>query len=515
MTRTNNRPGICEREACRKPIPAGAGVLDKVNGRWVVWCRGCTPFQIPEPAPAVRELTATGQIRTPYEPENLNLLRSFPGAKWNAAGKFWTCSTEPADRARVIELASRMGLQIAPEMAAVPPPESFVSPHGIVPDGRSLFEFQNAGVAFLASRRAAILGDDMGTGKTVQTLIALPPAETARVVVVCPACVKFNWRNEAAVWRPDLRTTVLEDRGSFRLPAPGEIVVVNYDILPSEVPDGWTAAGISLVADEAHMVKNYKAQRSKKIAALAKNAARVWFLSGTPLLNRPFDLMGVLSAAGLFQAVFGGFAGFLRAFNGTPGRWGGYEFGPPEPYVAEKLRNVMLRRRKDEVLPDLPPKIYQNLAVNGLSAGLRRRLDEIWEGEDIALRNETDDLPPFERFSAIRAELAEAKIPALLELAEQYEESDTPVVVFSAHRAPVLTLGERPGWAAITGDTTPEERTAIVAQFQGGVLRGVALTIAAGGVGLTLTRASTVIFADLDWTPALNLQAEDRCHRIG
>jgi len=511
--RTNARPGVCERPACRKPVAAGAGILDKLEGgRWVVYCRGCQPFQIPEPTPVVRELTAAGHIRTPYEPENLPLIRSFPGARWNAAGKHWTVSTEPRDRARVIELANRMGLKIAPELAVVPEMPA-ATPHGPVPAGKTLFGFQHAGVSFLAGRPRALLGDDMGTGKTVQALIALPV--NAAALVICPACVKYNWRNEAAVWRPDLRVTICAGRGGFRVPQPGEIVIVNYDILPPAVPDGWESAGVSLIADEAHLVKNYKAARSMKVAALARGARSVWFLTGTPLLNRPFDLKGVLEAAGLDRDVFGGFGGFLRAFNGYKDRWGGYTFGMPEPWVAEKLRNVMLRRTKAEVLPDLPPKIYTRLDVNGLSAGLRRQLDAIWDESDLAVRDESDALPAFEQFSAVRAALAREKIPALLELAEQYEESETPLVVFSAHREPVFAVAERPGWASITGDTAPEARAEIVRRFQAGELKGVALTIAAGGVGLTLTRASTVVFVDLDWTPALNLQAEDRCHRIG
>lgn len=98
---------------------------------------------------------------------------------------------------------------------------------------------------------------------------------------------------------------------------------------------------------------------------------------------------------------------------------------------------------------------------------------------------------------------------------EDYEESQTPLVVASAHRAPVDALGAREGWATITGDTPAAKRAEIVKRFQDGNLKGVALTIQAGGVGLTLTRASTMIFVDLDWTPGNNVQCEDRICRIG
>jgi SNF2 family DNA or RNA helicase len=117
--------------------------------------------------------------------------------------------------------------------------------------------------------------------------------------------------------------------------------------------------------------------------------------------------------------------------------------------------------------------------------------------------------------SEVRASLATAKIPALVEIVADIEEADEPIVVFSAHRAPIDHLGTRDGWAAITGDTPATARTEIEARFQRGELRGVAATIQAGGVAITLTRAHRAVFVDQDWTPALNAQAEDRICRIG
>jgi hypothetical protein len=124
-------------------------------------------------------------------------------------------------------------------------------------------------------------------------------------------------------------------------------------------------------------------------------------------------------------------------------------------------------------------------------------------------------LPPFEEFSSLRAALAESRIPALLEMVEDHEEQGVPLVVFSAHKAPVLACGEREGWEAITGDTSSKKRQEIVERFQAGKLKGLALTIRAGGVGLTLTHAWKAIFVDLDWVPSQNQQAEDRICRIG
>jgi len=115
----------------------------------------------------------------------------------------------------------------------------------------------------------------------------------------------------------------------------------------------------------------------------------------------------------------------------------------------------------------------------------------------------------------MRAQLAQDRIPAMLEVVESYEDAESPLLVFSYHRAPIEALEGREGWATITGSTNNARRDEIVAAFQAGELRGVGLTIRAAGVGLTLTRASTSLFVDLDWVPTWNVQAEDRIHRIG
>lgn len=167
-------------------------------------------------------------------------------------------------------------------------------------------------------------------------------------------------------------------------------------------------------------------------------------------------------------------------------------------------------------MPELPKKTVQIWPVE-LSASLKKQCDAALE--KIGGADELEKLitkgASFNDLARIRAALATAKMPAMLELIEELEEQDEPVVVFSAHRAPIDHLAQRKGWAVITGDTSPEERTAIEDRFQAGELRGVGATIKAGGVAITLTRACRAIFVDLDWTPGLNQQAEDRICRIG
>lgn len=401
--------------------------------------------------------------------------------------------------------------------------------------GLGLYPYQAAGVSWLAGRTTALLADDMGLGKTCQALIAAPAG--APIVVVCPAVAKGVWVREASKWRPDLTPVALSGRGSFRWPAPGEMVIINYDILPGD-PDGkgkpailpahlvGAPRGCVVIADEAHAIKSSSAQRTARFRAVAQAAreagGRTWLLTATPLLGSAPELWAIVQALGAGRETFGGWESYKKLWNAYEGRYG-IEWGRPSPEVATKLQSVMLRRLKSEVLTDLPAKTSRDLTVE-IKANVQRLCDKALAALDkrgVDLRDALSDAAEsargvgFEEMSAARAALAAAKLDAALDLVESYEEAGEPVVLFSAHRAPIDVVATRPGWAAITGETPAEERTRIEADFQAGRLKGVAATIKAGGVAITLTKACHAIFVDLEWTPALNTQAEDRIYRIG
>jgi len=345
--------------------------------------------------------------------------------------------------------------------------------------------------------------------------------------------------------RFELGSSNICPRCSRHISPKSEIVIITYNTLPSYLSPSKstgekTRSGkeikvadltkeqtdqlseIVLICDEAHLCKNYKAIRSQRVSQLSRLCKRVWFLSGTPLMNNPPDLFGVLSAGNM--NVFGGWDNFLRLFNGYKNQWGGYEFGMPLPEVPERMQRVMLRRLKTEVLKDLPPKVYQDIEVDcdgtltkKLNTFLGKATGKKIDYDNLDFEDEIDveELPAFSEFSEIRALLAEARIPAMLEIVESYEDSGTPLAVFSAHKKPIEALADRVGWRIITGDTDPEDRRNFVREFQEGKLKGIALTIKTGGVGVTLTRATNALFVDLDWTPSWNIQAEDRLVRIG
>jgi SWI/SNF-related matrix-associated actin-dependent regulator 1 of chromatin subfamily A len=451
-------------------------------------------------------LTADGRLYRRYDPSAGHLLRSLPGAEWNPGGKYWSVSLDHGDRRRVLEVADLLGIEeVAPELVLP------LSPAALRAQTACLYPFQVEGVGWLSQRQKALLADEMGLGKTPQALFALP--DQAAALVICPGGLTYTWKAEVARWRPDLTPVVVEGRKGFRLPAPGELVVVSYGNLPDEV-EGVSLGSVHLVADEAHWLKGKDSMRTKRFRKLAASVGSVWALTGTPLLNHPGELLNMLTALGMVEETYGHRGKFYKLFNADKNRWGGTVWGQPDPLARELLRRVMLRRLRCDVMPQLPSKQYRTHVVPlpPKERGLLRDMDELWGGYRQYLV--ADDLPPIHAFSAVRERLAKTRIRAMVDIVEKYEEQGEPLVVFSAHRAPVEALRGRPGWAVITGDTPTAERQAFATRFQAGELNGVALTIGAGGVGLTLTRASTVLFVDLAWTPADNVQAEDRVCRI-
>lgn len=396
----------------------------------------------------------------------------------------------------------------------------------VVPAGRE----ECVCISVSATDHLYVTEDHILTHNTVQAITALP--EGAPVLVVCPAVAKGVWSREIAKWRTDLKVTILNGRGSFRWPSHGHLYVINYDILPSEAElkaAGPAPQGCVVIADEAHVLKGgKKTKRGARFQTLAASArtvgGRTWLLTATPLLNRPQEVWNILAAADLAHSAFGSWSRFVQVFNGTPGDWGGYDWGTPDSNAAaECLRRVSLRRSKVEVLTDLPAKRLSfrtvDLAaqdVKALDAIVAKLggIENVSEAIRAAIAGRNDALA-FTEISRARAILAKAKIPAMMEIIESFEEQGEPLVVFSAHRAPIDMLASRPGWAVITGDTAPEERTVIENRFQNGELLGVACTIKAGGVAITLTRAANSLFIDREWTPALNDQAQDRIYRIG
>lgn len=424
--------------------------------------------------------------------------------------------------------------------------------------GITLYPFQRVGAIRLASSPSLGLFDDPGLGKTVQGV--LTPAPRSPVLVTCPAIVKEAW----ARWFRQARAGefsifIARSRAEFRWPRPGEVLIANYEILPpayrevlrleQKITDQGGEAnnpilvnelrrmkaarrgvsskpydGTTILFDEAHRLKNVEALvtlRAREVAfAAIIRGGRVYPITGTPAMNKEREFYNVLQSAGLGAQAFGSAAQFdiELAKPDDP------VLGAPPGWV-EKMRGVSLKRIRSEVLPELPEKTRERYEVP-LTKELREASDEFVAalkvaGVDLekatleAIQTAAIAKIPRELFAKLRAATAAAKIPALLELVEECEAEREPVVVFCDHRGPLDVLASRDGWGRISGAESEQEKTAVADAFQQGKLRGVACSIRAAGVGVTLTRAWRAIFADFPFNEALKQQAEDRLCRIG
>ena len=496
---------------CQQMVKKDEGYAKNQNGMWHTYCQNCliVPKTYSIQQSNSDNITEDGKVYFSYSIKKVEAVKSLPHSVWIPSEKCWKVSIRPEHISRVVEVCKNLGFNI-PEKFNSLVEETLEVVESIEKkiEGKNLFPFQVDGVSFLNMNKKCLLADEMGLGKTPTTICSLP--DNMPIIVVCPASLKFNWKKEFSKWRPEIKTIVIDGKNNFVFPKSGEAVIINYDILPKNFnPED----KFVLVCDEVHMVKNYKAARHKVIKAISKMADRVIGITGTPIMNKPFDLFGVLSSMNMEKDVFASFNNFVRLFQGRKNSWGAYDFSGPLPEVSTYLKRVMLRRLRHNVLPDLPKKTITNISVNNIPKELILEMNLLYKNWSNFLKDK--ELPRFEEFASIRARLAQSRIPALMEIVESHEDALIPLVVFSAHKDPINQFVGRDGWETITGNTPIEKRNKIVEDFQAGKLKGVALTIQAGGVGLTLTHAWKAIFVDLDWTPALNSQAEDRICRIG
>lgn len=392
------------------------------------------------------------------------------------------------------------------------------------PEGRELYPFQYVGVRFaeLAGGRA-LIGDDMGVGKTIQALayIALHP-ENHPALVVCPANVKFNWLKEAQAWLPNLSSAVVQN-GKADIPDT-DIVVVNYDLM-SKQEAALAQRGFNIVVmDESHYLKNSKAKRTQSTLALAKESKDALCLSGTAITNRPLEFFTTLNL--LRPVEFGNFFAFAKRYTDAHHNGWGWDFkgSSNEEELHERTRSLAIRRLKKEVMAELPDKIRQIETVTPSAADLRtyRRVHNEWLAE-YSRHQEAGGTPPgfvLNMLTDLRHHAGRLKVQATVDKVNDYRDiTGKPIVVFAHHRDVIEMLSEELSdeheVGFITGEVSAEKRQVAVDKFQSGNLDVLVCSTVAAKEGLTLTAADTVLFVEREWVPGWEEQAEDRVNRIG
>jgi len=384
--------------------------------------------------------------------------------------------------------------------------------------GGELQPFQWGGVRYALDARRTFLADEQGLGKTVEALATLEADDAFPAIVVCPASLKLNWERETRKWLPHRTIAVVE--GKSAVPETGDITILNYEIVAAHREQLTRLHPRALVVDESHYAKNPQAKRTQAVRRLAgtlDDSALRLALTGTPVLNHADELISQLRVIGRLED-FGSGARFSRQFQG--------------PLTEERLhwhlrRRCFVRRLKSEVLPQLPakrrvvvPVAIDNkreyrLAEEDVVAWLREQPLELSELDArIAATLRAERLA---QLTTLQRLAARGKLNAALTWIEDFLASGEPLVVFARHVDVQRAVLERfPDAAHLLGADALGERDEAVRAFQrpdGPQLIVCATRVAAQGI--TLTRASNVAFLELEWTPAMHDQAEDRTHRIG
>ena len=390
----------------------------------------------------------------------------------------------------------------------------------------SLYPHQADGVAFLLSKKRAILADDMGLGKTRQAIVAMEAGcPEGTILIVCPASIKLNWKREILMVDDKATIEVLGiDTNQTDTP---RWIIINYDILSKHADRLHAIDWAGVILDEAHFIKNASKRTSHCLKLLGVQAEAkaaligpefVFLLTGTPMTNRPKDLFNLFRCVG--HPASRSFLSFAKRYcDAYRNDYGWVTTGASNLDELNLLmKEVSIRRMKNEVL-NLPPKVRSWVPVD--ISGSKAALNAIdgflswYSGTDPSQPNDREFLV---RLTNVRTSLHKAKFKAVAERIKDVTATGEKVVLFTCFTDGIerhkKMLGDQA--VTITGANTSAKRTEAVDRFQSDPAVRVALcNIIAGGVGITMTAGTHVIFQDLDWVPANHAQAEDRCYRMG
>jgi len=399
-----------------------------------------------------------------------------------------------------------------------------------------LLNFQKMGLDFLLkSSGNALLADDMGLGKTVQTLAYIASEkQSIPALIVAPLVTLTNWQREIERFmKKKSRNGRIVENGvptitSIRSGKRGEIpysdfYLINYELLHKRQDDLAKLKIRTLVCDEVQHLRSKTTQKYKAVKSLAsiKSIKYRVGLSGTPIYNHGSEIWPIVDI--LKPGLLGNFKEFCEYFCYQDERGKAIVVPNKRDGLRHVLqRDVMLRRKKSDVLKELKDKVRYKETIDADETYYKNELNKIWtklEQEQQSAETEFSKLASYQRaIQSERQAAGVAKLSHVIDFVKNIMEIEESVVVFCHHKYIHKLLHESlqeftP--ASIIGGQTDKIRQNNIDSFQNGDTKLMIAGLRAGNLGINLTRAKYVIFAELDWSPAIHRQAEDRLHRIG
>ncbi len=422
-----------------------------------------------------------------------------------------------------------------------------------------LYPFQNAGVRFLGKGKQVLLADEMGTGKTVQSLVTLELAKAFPALIVCTNSMKHKWAEEVETWTT-ATPVVIEGTAPKRKKLIAScqeldkfVLIINYESLrlhsklgsfgntvtspkeaePKELNE---IDFVAVIADEVHKAKEPKAKQTRALWGVSKGATYRFGLTGTPIMNNPDDLWSIMHFVCPDEWLSR--SRFRQRYCHVSAGWhGGLEnLGLIKQRIPELdvfLQPRMIRRTKAEVLPHLPEKTFDERRIPMTSKqakSYKQMVDYMMAEVENGLLMASDPLSALGRLRYFASAFVEfgthddeisMRTPSnkLIAIQEILEEGGTPLVVYAESRRLIeffdRELSESYSTGLLTGKVKPEQRKSNIDAFQSGKLDILLATTGAGAEGITLTASNRLVVAQESWSNTANKQAHDRIHRIG
>jgi SWI/SNF-related matrix-associated actin-dependent regulator 1 of chromatin subfamily A len=389
---------------------------------------------------------------------------------------------------------------------------------------RPPLEHQKEAIQKLLENKKFILADDMGLGKTTSTIIGALESGSKKILIICPATLKINWKREIENYSD--RSIFIAESKNFS--TEHDFVIANYDIIKNFHDPKNKEESLILnskfdlvIVDEAHYIKNATAQRTKLINDLVKNTERLWLLTGTPMTSRPMDYFNLLSLVD--SPVSKNWMAYAIRYCA------GYQFKVGNRKVwnitgasnleelRERTSGTILRRLKENVL-DLPDKIITPVYLKLKSKAYEDVMGEYYDWYDKNPEESKSLTVQFSKLTKVRQIIADEKIQQTIEIAENIIEQGKKVIIFCNFTDSLNKIVEHFGKISVKldGSMVQHERQYSVDQFQENEKVKVFVgNIKAAGTGITLTSGDAVIFNDLSFLPSDMAQAEDRAYRYG
>ncbi len=488
----------------------------------------------------VYEIGGAFEIRCPTKKALVHCLNKIPSSTYDKKGLCWM--VDGKDALYVKEFCEYVQKRLSYEMIVLKDGGTPEEMYNFMPDLTSEihakiqpYDYQRKGIQYMIEHKRCFNCDDMGTGKTAQSVLAIATAKAYPCLVVCPASMKITWQREFKRFAGK-KAVILNDQNKDTwhnefVTGTCNIFITNYESLKkyfvlssprtkkSEiVVDPRVCVFKSVIIDECHRCQESQTNWSKYLEKICSGKEYVFMLTGTPIVTSNKNMIEQLRIMGRLDD-FGG----ERVFRNR------YCSKETSPLLLSELNyrlweTCYFRREKSLVLKELPPKTRQYHVVQITNK------DEYQEAEKSIIdylkeKENADDErlakarrgQAIVRINVLRRIAAEGKISEAQKIISDFVESKKKLIIFAAHKQVVKKIKDKfRGVVTVTGDDTPQQKQEAIDKFQNEEdCLLIAINIKSGGVGITLTAASDVLFIEFPWTAADCDQCECRAHRNG